>query len=316
MSSNSANETPVDDGQIDQTLNEIDAVAHQAQLATEADSANAADDAGSTGAQDATTSAEPVEETEEARVEREAERLRRAQTLRDRAKRQRDRGRRELERTFVGVVGLQSKVTINDRALASHFVRFAGLIDNTVYLLGRRGALVLGADKAEKLLEKLQELVQVYVDMGAEALRSTAALVETRSAATLDWVVPTYQNAVLEMDLHIKTKLGAKLVRGAHDWDKAIYNLSILSWNEEAKESQIDEARRNERNALARAFNFTLQIITGLRRATQSTSTGTDTEARPARRTETRDGDQQGDAQSAFTGDNALPEGGDLAKYA
>jgi hypothetical protein len=295
----SQNDTTVqgDEDQIGQTLREIDEVAAQAALAG-AEQPGSGDSA--EGHQQAGDGNEP--QTEE---QQQADRKRREEWLRERAKNQRARGRRELERSFVGVVGLQAKVTLNDRALASHFERFAGLVDNTIYLTGRRGALVLGAENAETLLSKINELIDAYADMAAEAERSTAALMADRAAATLDWVVPTYQRTALEMDLHIKTKAGAKLLRAAHEWDKAIYNLSVLAWNDEAKESQIDEARRNERNALARIFNFAVQIVVGIRRATQGAPSAGDSAAKPRN---ARDRNQGATDEAAFAGEPVLPE--------
>jgi hypothetical protein len=267
-----------DDRQLDQALREIDSLAAE-NAAAQGDGTspdltvllNAGDEAaampsgGEAGAE--------VVETEEQRQKRMDDLARRRELLRQRAQRQRDRGRRELERETSGAIGLVVKVSLNDRSIASHYERFAGLIDNAVYVLGRRGALVLGVERSEKLMEQAQELISAYAFMASEAQRSTDALVAEQSAAQLEWETPTYQKPTLELEVHVKSKAGAKIAAAAHQWDRAIYNLSVMSWNDTASDSQIDDARQRERNALGRVFNFMSQIVTGMRKATQPNET-------------------------------------------
>ncbi len=273
MTTTSPTPDHLNDKELDEALQEIDLAAMQAQAVAQG---NAAQDGlhsgGEAGVATAADVGEAGELTEEQRAQREAEQAGRRERLRNRAVRQRQRGRKELERTYVGVLGVTTRVTLNDRSVASHFERFAGLIDNTLYLLARRGALVLGPEKSQQLQDKLAELVQIYADMGAEAVSSTGALIKDYSAATLEWLEPTYQQAALDLEFHVKTKVGSKLVRASHNWDKAIYNLAVLAWNDKADDAQREEAVRKERDALKSAFDFTFQVLMGLRGATQAAS--------------------------------------------
>lgn len=276
------------DKHLNDAISEIDEIAAQARIAVQQGDAlpRQAAALASSDVQDKASSDEPQEGSEKSEEE---ERESRRETLRNRAKRQRSRGRRELGRTFTGALSVETDLKLNDQAIASHFERFFGLIDNTLYLIARRGAVILGPDKSEKLMDKVEELIDEYASTASTSLRSSTALLVDGEKANFDWIVPKYQKEALAIQVHVKTRLGLKIVSAFKEWDQVVHNLSVLAWNEMGSDSQVDEARRVERNAIGAIFRFILEIVIGIQRSTQ---------ANP-RRTQTKEVDDEGTADNA-----------------
>jgi hypothetical protein len=187
------------------------------------------------------------------------------------AKKQQEVGARALSKEFVGAVSLPYQVVINDLGIASSFVRFVALLDQSLYTINRFGANAFSRAEINLVVDRFKKLIDDYANDAKSNLSAAQERVKQARSELLDesdWMQPDYQKHAQEMRIQIKHPLTRKFVEGMMNFDKAIYAITVLEWNDGADQAEASRQRENERRQSRVIFYLAARTLLGMRKKT------------------------------------------------
>ncbi|MCU6502335.1 hypothetical protein LPN04_31520 [Rugamonas sp. A1-17] len=176
---------------------------------------------------------EQIELSDEAIAAVNAERI---ANYRQRAKNERARGVKSLAVRHQGVAALVEKVDINVPAVAAIFERWFASMEFGIHVIKRRGAIVLGEARAEKLVEAMTTKIAALSD---EANKSLVIMRAAQVNATTDAEVngmplldPVFAKPAASHEIQLRSREAKKLLEVFKVTDQILTIGVKLEWND------------------------------------------------------------------------------------
>lgn len=193
-----------------------------------------------------------------------------ADQFRERARQQRERGAKALAKRFAGVASSLETVVINERVVGSSFERFFATIENGVFVIDRRGPMIMGKAHTESVIKQIDERI-------AESLKNaTAELAGIKLQLSMHgenpgWLVPDYVEPASSHKVQIRSRRGIDVLKIFRMKDEIVTGMQQLSWNGELESSEIERTELDLKKELREIHNFVVRTLRGMRTKAAST---------------------------------------------
>ena len=158
----------------------------------------------------------------------------------ERRQRQKEMGRRMLEQKRAGISSVMRVVKINNGSFAPIFMRNFPVVNICAYALENYGNFAIGGSMAEKLLKKLETMVEKLHANRQSSLHAVQALSEEcYSKKEHDFVPVSYVQPALEKEVQLRSPLSIKALEAFVHADATLTELETLHWNGERSKSDI-----------------------------------------------------------------------------
>jgi len=186
-----------------------------------------------------------------------------------RAQRQREVGLRMLSNRRAGLASVTQTVQINNYLVASTFSRFFPVIDQCIYTLHAQGEYRLGESVANKLTDQIMSRVNEFTQMANSEFNASSALVAEVNTRN-DCVTPSYTESAYMGEVQVKTPEALALLKAFEQFDKVVLNIEILHWNGDRMQSDVQDAIRMQKRAIAPLFTICSRTLIQMRNRVQS----------------------------------------------
>jgi hypothetical protein len=184
--------------------------------------------------------------------------------LRDRARKQRLRGQRSLAKRHDGVASSLADVKLNERVVGSAFERFFPTIENGIYVISRRGEMVMGKAATEQILKQIDERISAAEKTATAELAGIRTQIEIHAKNT-GWLKPTYTNPACEHEVQLRTPRSVRVVKIFETKDQIVAGMQEMAWNNETEMAQIETVEFDMKREFREIFNFINAALRGMR---------------------------------------------------
>lgn len=213
---------------------------------------------------EAATGDQPQEHQNYSELSEEDKKKRREWLVR-RAKKQADRGMEHLTKKHRGVLVVRKMATINNRFVARSFQRFFSSTEFALSLAARdESRLVFPGGKMATALSQLESLITEFNESARQELRGISEVYESSKQDNDDFIIPTYNEAALEIEVSILTPQGNGLYKTLKSYDEIIEKLTVLYWNGIYPADRIQDAEHNAKDGMRKIYMASRRIILGL----------------------------------------------------
>lgn len=186
-----------------------------------------------------------------------------SENFRRRAERQRKRGVADLNRRYSGVASRIVNVTLNERAIGSAFQRHFPVIENGIYVIGRRGEMFLGALAAEKIMDRLKEMIsEAEAELRVKEAETENALSVVQSAS--DFIAPEYTSAAATHEVQVRTPMALTAMKIFERYDAVLAKMQALLWNQGIDQQFIEDTELQAKRAVQKLSRFTSSTVRGM----------------------------------------------------
>lgn len=181
-------------------------------------------------------------------AQRERQRPTKEQLMR-RAKRERDLGRKLLARRTGGFASRIHQVKLNNYVLAGAFERFFPVIEQSAYLVTRHGAACMGDAGAEKVITRMDELIEEIIKERKKELEAAQAYIGEQSVNMGEnFVAPEFTSPAFEETVQVRTPQADRALQIFILSDQLLTEFETLYWNHmRSLSDRNDEALRSKR---------------------------------------------------------------------
>lgn len=188
---------------------------------------------------------------------------------RQRARNERARGIKNLALRHDGVAALIEPVALNVPAVAAIFERWYSAMEFGLYVVNRRGSLVLGAARAEKLVEAIRNKMATLEEDAKTALGAVQAKmadVETNAAVENTEVLnPVFAKPAATHEVQMRTKDAKRLLEVFKRNDQVQTIAIKLQWNEALTDAQLDNINDTFRSGMRDLSTFLSKTLRGMK---------------------------------------------------
>lgn len=186
----------------------------------------------------------------------------REQQMRERAKKERNSGVLNLQKRHSGVATHIKRIVINERVAGSAFERFFSVIENSLFIITRRGEMFVG--KAN--LAKLMAAIEANIGQMEKSIQSDMAAIQlqlTGFTSNPDYIPVQYTPAAVH-DVEFKTKLAMRVADLFIEQDKILMGMQTLLWNDALDQSKFDAQERKLKKDLRTLTQFFAKTLRGM----------------------------------------------------
>ncbi|MFY9329968.1 MAG: hypothetical protein WAO76_18415 [Georgfuchsia sp.] len=216
------------------------------------------------------------------KVARAERRERTGEQMRKSAKRQRKYGRLLLGKKESGIAAVVTEVTINNFVLASAFERLFPIIDQSAYLVNRRGEVAFGERVATQIIDRFNETINTILTETRQQLEAAKALVGELSVNQAYAVIPSYTAPAFNQVVQIKSPQGIRALDIFKAADALLCEVETLHWNHVRSVSERNDEIHRAKKALFPLFRFAASTTRNLHhklRDSLGNGEGVDTDA-------------------------------------
>ena len=195
------------------------------------------------------------------------EQKRRTQFLIRRAEKQAQKGTEQLVKQYPGLLAVRREAKINNRFVARSFQRFFASTEFAIMLAKRNESrLVFSDGKMNDGLAALEALIADFKEGIEQDLRAVREIYTQSAKENHDFIVPTYLEPALDLEVSILTPQGNGLYRSLQSYDQMIEMLTVLYWNGIYPQDRIQDAEQGVKKGMRKIYSASRQIILGLNR--------------------------------------------------
>lgn len=209
---------------------------------------------------------EQVALSEEAIAAVNAERI---ANYRQKAKAERARGVKSLAVRHEGVAAVIEPVTINVPAVAAILERWYASMEMGIYVVKRRGAIVLGNARAKQLTDAIDSKIAKLEAQAKTALtvveKALADAELNALTAGMEMLKPTFAKPAAQHEVQMRFREAKKLLEVFKAYDKALTICVTLEWNEAWTSDQIGTMVDEFRNGMKDLSKLLGQTVRGMK---------------------------------------------------
>lgn len=184
--------------------------------------------------------------------------------FRQRAQRQRQRGVTDLAKRYDGIASVITKVTLNERVVASAFERYFASIETGIHIIGKDGAIFVGDNQATKLMDMIVDRIEKMEKRIAAEITAMKSVLAVHQS-TEGWINPTYNSPAASHEVQLRTRLANRMLGVFQNEDKFIVMLTQLLWNDAAEEDALEMEQLTFKKEVRELAQFIRRTLTGMR---------------------------------------------------